>query len=136
MLARKVLHLPAKLPRDCQGTLAFQEPNHRGDRILGRDLYTPMDRVRQEMPRHDPTLLLSGQLVKDRAQTLTDLSVEGFATILRNEHHLRLAFPARVCQALPGCFWPTVLRRVGPANHPGGLYSRNAQSCSSLTSRT
>src|SRR5262245_5485753 len=95
-----------------------------------------MDMVRQEMPLHDPTFLLSGQLMKDPPQALPDLSVEGFAAILWNEHYMILAFPPGVRQALPRRSRHTVLLRVCQQATLGGLYSRNAQSCSSLTSRT
>src|SRR5262245_37742287 len=45
MLSRKVLHLPAKLPRNRHGTLPLQEADNRGYRMLGRDLDTHMDMV-------------------------------------------------------------------------------------------
>jgi hypothetical protein len=38
MLAREVLQLPAKQPRNRQRTLALQESDHRG--MLGQDLNT------------------------------------------------------------------------------------------------
>src|SRR5215510_8632762 len=103
--------------------------------MLGRDLDTHVNMIHQQMPLHDPTLLLAGHLVKDPAQARADLAVEGFAPILRNEHHVILAFPAGVRQALP-CFRHTVLLRVRQQATLGGLYSCNAQSSSSRTSRT
>jgi hypothetical protein len=94
MLAREVLQLPPQLPRNGQGTLPLQKPNHRGHSMLGWDLHTHMDMVGQQMPLHDPTFLLAGQLMKDRPQALAELAVEGFAAIFRNEHDMILAFPA------------------------------------------
>src|SRR5262245_7793167 len=60
MLAREVLQLPPKLPGNRHGTLALQETDDRGHRMLGRDLDTHVDMICQQMALHDPTLLLSG----------------------------------------------------------------------------
>src|SRR5262247_3530596 len=103
--------------------------------MLGWDLNTHMDMVRQQMAFHNPTLLLAGQLMKDPAQARSDLAIHRFAAILGDEYHMILAFPARVRQALPR-FRHTVLLRICQQAILGGLYSRTAQSSSSHTSRT
>src|SRR5712691_3898407 len=136
MLSREVSQFPTKLPGDRQGTLALQESDHRRHCILWRDLDTHVDMVRQQMAFHDPTLFLLGQLVKDPAQARADLSIEYLATIFGDEHHVILAFPSGVRQALPRRFRHTVLLRICQQAILGGLYSRNAQSCSSHPSRT
>src|ERR1043166_3825711 len=96
----KVLQLPPKLASNCHRTLALQEANDRGYRMLGRDLDTHMDMICQQMPLHDPTFFLPGQLMKDPAQARSDLAIDRFASILGDKHHVILALPARMRQAL------------------------------------
>src|SRR5215470_9483609 len=103
--------------------------------MLGRDLDTHVDMIRQEMPFYDPTFFLPGQFMKDPAQARSDLPIHCFTAILRYEHHVRLALPARMRQALPR-FRHTVLLRICQQAILGGLYSRIAQSSSRRTSRT
>src|SRR5262249_39754384 len=78
------------------------------------------------------TFLLPGELMKDPAQARANLAIHRFATVLRNKHHVLLALPARMRQALPR-FCHTVLLRICQQAILGGLYSRIAQSSSSRT---
>src|SRR5262249_52303384 len=78
---------------------------------------------------------LPGELMKDPAQARANLAIHRFATVLRNKHHVILALPARMRQALPR-FCHTVLLRICQQAILGGLYSRIAQSSSSRTRRT
>src|SRR5262249_53682122 len=87
------------------------------------------------MALHDPTFFLPGELMKDPAQARANLAIHRFATVLRNKHHVILALPARMRQALPR-FCHTVLLRICQQAILGGLYSRIAQSSSSRTRRT
>src|SRR5262249_59958612 len=87
------------------------------------------------MALHDPTFFLPGELMKDPAQARANLAIHRFATVLRNKHHVILALPARMRQALPR-FCHTVLLRICQHAILGGLYSRIAQSSSSRTRRT
>src|SRR5262245_54173899 len=88
------------------------------------------------MPLHDSTFLLPGEFMKDLSQARVNLAIESLAPILGDEDHMILAFPTRVRQALPRCVCHTALLRICQQAILGGLYSRNAQSCSSHTSRT
>src|SRR5215510_2756539 len=88
------------------------------------------------MPLHDSTFLLPGEFMKDLSQARANLAIESLAPILGDEDHMILAFPTRVRQALPRCVCHTALLRICQQAILGGLYSRNAQSCSSHTSRT
>src|SRR5262249_16333696 len=88
-----------------------------------------------QMALHDPTFFLPGELMKDPAQARANLAIHRFATVLRNKHHVILALPARMRQALPR-FCHTVLLRISHQAILGGLYSRIAQSSSSRTRRT
>jgi hypothetical protein len=83
---------------------------------------------------HDPTLL-PGELMEAPAHARPDLAVQGFPSILGDEHHTVLAFPAQVRQALPP-FCHTVLLRICQQAIRGGFYSRSAQSSSRRTNRT
>src|SRR5262249_14628026 len=87
------------------------------------------------MALHDPTFFLPGEFMKDPAQARANLAIHRFATVLRNKHHVLLALPARMRQALPR-FCHTVLLRICQQAILGGLYSRIAQSSSSRTRRT
>src|ERR1043166_4563191 len=131
----KVLLLPPKLASNGHGTLAFQEANDRGHRMLGRDLHTHVDMIGQQMPFHDPTFFLPSEFMKDPPQARADLAIDRFAPILGHEHHVLLALPARMRQALPRFHHPVLLRICQQAIL-GGLYSRIAQSSSCRPSRT
>jgi hypothetical protein len=95
-----------------------------------------MDMIRQQMSFYDPTFLLSRELMQDPAHARSDLPIHRFTTIFGDKDPVSLAFPARVRQALPARFCHTVLLRICQQAIRGELYSRNAQSCSSLTSGT
>src|SRR4030095_2897118 len=132
----KVLQLPTELPRNRYGTLALEETDNRGHRVLGRDLNTHMDVIRQPMPLHDATFLLPGQLMKDPAQARSDLPVYRFASIFGDEHYVILALPPRMRQTLPTRCCHTVLLRIYQQAIRGGLYSCIAQSSSRRTRST
>ena len=67
MFAGEVAFLAAKLPGNGNCTLPFQEADHLGHRMLGRDGETHMDMIRHDMPLNNLTLFLSRQGMEDRA---------------------------------------------------------------------
>ena len=116
----EIPQLVTKLPGNHHRTLALQKADDRGHRMLGRDLNTHMDMVRQQMALHNPTFLLPREVMKDPAQARSDLTLDRLTAILRHEHHVILAFPARVRQALPARFSHTVLLWIGQQAILGG----------------
>src|ERR1051325_10192864 len=73
--------------------------------------------------------------MKDPAQARSDLAIDCLTAILRHEHYVILALPARMRQALPR-FHHSVLLWICQQAILGGLYSRIAQSSSCRTRPT
>src|SRR5262245_56470748 len=102
MFAHEVPVLLLHSPRYSQGALALQETDHGGYSMLGRNLQTHMDMVRQQVPFDNPTLFLPGEVVKNLSQQCPKLTVNRLATIFGNKDHMILAIPPGMRQALHG----------------------------------
>jgi len=68
--------------------LPFRKPDHRGDRMLGRNRDAHMDVVRHQMSIQNLAFFLPGPSVENLSQVSPRLSKEYFATSLGNEHHM------------------------------------------------
>ena len=91
--------------------------------------------IRHQMTLDDPALLLPCQLMKDRSECLANVPKELLTTSFGYEHHVILAIPAGMRQALRGLRHGVRLVWAHQATR-GELYSWNAQSCASRTGRT
>src|SRR5579864_3214832 len=78
------------------GTLPLQEPNHRGDWVLGWNRDTHVHRVRHQMPFHNLAFLLFRQRVENCSQLLAYLPEDHFPAPFGNEYHVILAVPLGV----------------------------------------
>jgi hypothetical protein len=82
--------------RDMDRALPFDEPDHLRDRVLRWNFDQHMDVIGHQMPFHDPTILLSRQLMHDISQILSDPAEDCFLPVLRDENDMKLTFPATV----------------------------------------
>src|ERR1700722_9423773 len=83
------------------GTLALQEPDRMSHAVLGRDAQAQMDVVGHRMPFQQFDSSLSAQVPKNWADLVPQPSVEDFPAVLRYDHHVVLALPPHMGQALP-----------------------------------
>jgi hypothetical protein len=89
--------LPLRIPpRDVDRALPFDEPDHFRNRVFRWNLDQHVDVVGHQMPFHDPTVLLSRQLMHDISQILTDLAEDRLLPVLRYENDMELTFPTTV----------------------------------------
>src|SRR5262245_2800163 len=71
-----------------QSTLSFQKSNHRRHGMLGWNLNTHMDVIRQQVPLNNATLFLAGQVVKYLSQHPPQFSIHRFASVPRHRDRL------------------------------------------------
>jgi hypothetical protein len=90
----------AKSAGDLDGTLPLAKPNHRRDRMLGWNLNAHMHVIHHQVSFDDATPFLHSQIMKDRAQLLSDLSKQGFAPPFGNKDQVVVAFPFGMGQTL------------------------------------
>ncbi len=86
---------------DSDRTFPFQKPNCVRNTVLRGNAQQHMNVVRHGLPfqKLDTTLLT--QLSKYLPNTLANLPIKDFSAILRDDHHLVLAFPLHACLTLP-----------------------------------
>jgi len=77
-------------------TLSLDVPDHFRNRVLWWNLDQHMDVIGHQMPFHDPTVLLSRQLMHDISQILTDLAEDRLLPVLRDEDDMKLTLPPTV----------------------------------------
>lgn len=75
------------------GTLPRQEPNHRGDWVLGWNRDTHVHMVRHQMPFHNLAFLLFRQRLEHCSQLLAYLPEDHFPAPFGNDYHVILAVP-------------------------------------------
>ncbi len=100
MVARKIFPPSDICPGNVDRALAFDKPDDLGYRIFRRNRDQHMHVVDHQVSLLDLGLSLLGQVVKDLAQMLAKLSVQGLAAVFRDKHYVVLAFPLRMVQAL------------------------------------
>lgn len=102
--------------------LAFDEPDHRRDRILRRYPHDNMHVIRPQLPFHDLTPLLLRQLAQNRPQLPPQLTMQHLPVLWYVQSHFEWAK-----------LWYTsfIVSPCMAAHHATkeGLYSRIAQSC-------
>jgi hypothetical protein len=89
-------------------------------RHLGRHGATHMNMIRHDMALANLTLFLARQRVEDRSPVPPNLSIQLPPPSLGDKHHVILALPARMRQALIIVF-PDVLLWLPPQASAGGL---------------
>ena len=92
MLAGEISLFTAQ-PSYGDGTLALEKPDHRGPRVLRRNRYTHMHRVRHQVPIQNLALLLPGPSVEYFSPWPTGFSKQYLAPSLGNEHDMVFAVP-------------------------------------------
>jgi hypothetical protein len=92
MLAREVSLLAAQTG-NCDRTLPFEKPNHRRDRVFGRNCDAHVHMVWHNMPCKNLAFLLPRQRVEDLSQLATRLPEDHFPPPLGHEHNVILAVP-------------------------------------------
>jgi hypothetical protein len=117
------------------GALSFQEPDHGGHRVLGRNSNAHVHMVRHEMPFQNLALLLPSQRMKDRTQLPADLAKDGLPPPLGHEYDVVLCSP--ISNGIGSDKAQTLHPLLGVHQGTGrGFYSRNGQTFSSRTGRT
>ena len=92
MFTREVSLLSAQSGNG-NGALPFQKPDHRGDRLLGRNRDAHMHMGWHQVSFQNLTLLLLRQRVEDRAQLTPDGAEDRLSSSFRHEHYVILAVP-------------------------------------------
>ena len=89
------------VPVDSDCALALQKSNRVGNAVLRRNTQQHMNMVWHRFPFQKLDTPLLTQLSKYLPNSLANLPVKNFSAILRNDHHMVLAFPLHVCLTLP-----------------------------------
>src|SRR5512135_2076374 len=92
--------LMKQLPMDPNGALTLQESHRVSHAGLGRDAQAQVDVVGHRMPFHQFDASLSAQLPQDWTDPTPQPSGEDFPAVLRYDHHVVLALPPHMGQAL------------------------------------
>ena len=83
-------------PRQMDGALTLDLPDHVRHRVFWWDRQKHVNMVREQMTLFDLRFFLSRKLAKNLAQSLPQLLIQHLASILRNENHVIFAVPRRV----------------------------------------
>jgi hypothetical protein len=83
-------------PRQMDGTLAFDKPDHPRHRIFRRYRDQHVHVVSHQMSLLNPTLLLLRQVPEYLSQVLPQFRVQRLAATFRDEHHVVFALPLRM----------------------------------------
>jgi hypothetical protein len=88
----------------CKGHRAFpfEEADHRGHRVRGWKLDTPLDMIQHHVTFNDAAVLLPSHCVEDRSKSFAHGPKPHLASPFGHKHHLILALPSRMRQALRG----------------------------------
>jgi hypothetical protein len=86
--------------RHCDGTFAFQKPDHGRHRVLGWNGDAHVNMVWHQVPLDNLTFLLLGEGVENCARLPTLFAKDGFPAPFGHEHNVVLAVPFRMGQAL------------------------------------
>src|SRR2546423_10954623 len=92
MLTREVSLLSAQSGNG-NSALPLQKPDHRRNRVLGRNRNTHVHMVWHQVSFQNLTLLLLRQRVEDRAQLAPDGAEDRFPSPFGHEHYVILAVP-------------------------------------------
>ena len=103
VLAGEVAIATAELTGNGNRTLALDETDDRGHRVLRRSLDTHMNVIRHHMPFNDPALFLTRQFMEDRTQFATNLAKQLVPTSFGYEDDVVLAIPARMSRRRTEC---------------------------------
>src|SRR5664280_2150870 len=93
--------LVQQLPMDPNRTLALQEPNHKRHAELRRDRQAHVDVVRLRLAFQQFHTTLPTQFSQNLSYLCLQLPVQCLPSVLRDDHHMVLAVPPHVGQALP-----------------------------------
>jgi hypothetical protein len=137
MLARKVAFLAAQAS-DGDRTLPFEKPDHRCHLVFGGNGDAHMHMVRHQMALDNLAFLLPGQRVEDRTQLPAHLPENGFPTPFGHKNYVVLR---GTCSPIWNGIGSGKALTLHPphrwsSSHLRRIYSRNGQTCSSLTGRT
>ena len=96
MLAHEISLLLAVNPGEVDCALAFDEANHLGHRVFGRDRKHHMHVIGHQMPLLDLRFLLRREPMKHLAEIAAKLEIQCLAAAFRNKDNVIFAVPDRV----------------------------------------